>query len=178
MIKMLMWLFVLGITYAVVMATTGKKQRRRQPKPSHEDTPRKPVINLDAPWAYKQKSVLTAREQQLYYRLLNTYPELIVLTQVALSSVLDTTSYEYTWRNIIDKKSIDFVICKIDFSVVVAIELDDKTHERADRKYADTRKNKALETAGVPLVRWAAMPGVQQMDQELADAVLQNIRKR
>jgi very-short-patch-repair endonuclease len=54
----------------------------------------------------------------------------------------------------------DFVICKKDGSVVAAIELDDKTHESAQRAETDAKKQRATEAAGVLLVRWnvAKMP--------------------
>ena len=37
---------------------------------------------------------------------------------------------------------------------MAAIELDDKSHEHAKRIEADARKGKALEAAGVTLIRW------------------------
>lgn len=47
----------------------------------------------------------------------------------------------------------DFVLCRFDLSIVAVIELDDQSHERADRRGADARKNKALADAGIRLVR-------------------------
>lgn len=52
-------------------------------------------------------------------------------------------------------KHLDFVICDLDdHSIVCAIELDDSTHERADRRKRDYFLNRAMAAAGVPLHRF------------------------
>jgi len=52
--------------------------------------------------------------------------------------------------------SADFVVCNKDSSIVAVIELDDATHQREDRQAADAKKDKALGSAGVQIVRWQA----------------------
>jgi len=52
--------------------------------------------------------------------------------------------------------SADFVVCNKDSSIVAVIELDDASHERDVRKKADAKKNRALSSAGIPIVRWQA----------------------
>jgi hypothetical protein len=49
--------------------------------------------------------------------------------------------------------SVDFLIVKPDTSIVAAVELDDASHDRQDRRAADTRKAHALRSAGIPLLR-------------------------
>ena len=49
--------------------------------------------------------------------------------------------------------SADFVICAKDSSILAVIELDDATHERADRKAADEKKYRALTAAGLRVNR-------------------------
>ena len=56
--------------------------------------------------------------------------------------------------NRISQKHLDFVLLKPhDLSVWCAVELDDKTHGRADRKSRDTLLENVLAAAEVPLVR-------------------------
>ena len=52
--------------------------------------------------------------------------------------------------------SVDFVVCSKDSSIVAVIELDDATHQRKDRQTADAKKDKALGSADVLVVRWQA----------------------
>ncbi len=62
--------------------------------------------------------------------------------------------------NRIDRKHIDFVICKRDdFSIVAGIELDDKTHARKDRVERDGFLEQAFAATGISLLRFPARKG-------------------
>ena len=65
-------------------------------------------------------------------------------------------------RNRIAQLSIDFVFCAPDSTPIVAIELDDSSHERARNRDRDAKKDRACRDAGLRLVRWhvRAMPDV------------------
>jgi hypothetical protein len=108
------------------------------------------------PWPVAAKKLLTEREQALYQRLLSLYPDHKIFIQVALSQLVDVDR-KHPDRQAIRKRYkqlvADFVLCRSDLSVVAVIELDDRSHTRPDRQYADARKNKALADAGIRLVR-------------------------
>jgi very-short-patch-repair endonuclease len=76
----------------------------------------------------------------------------------------------HEWNNRINRMSLDFLVCLKDSTVVAAVELDDKTHERASRVEADAKKEKALSAAGIALVRWnvAALPDENAIRQAFA----------
>jgi very-short-patch-repair endonuclease len=116
-------------------------------------------------WPFYERRVMSKPEQVLYFRLVEVLPECIVLAQVQLSRVLGVKKGHNfrQWLNRIDRKSLDFLICLKDCSVVAAIELDDSTHDRDDRKKADRDKERALASAGVKLIRWQArsLPDVE-----------------
>jgi len=116
-------------------------------------------------WPLYAKHVLTKPEQVLYFRLVEAMPECIVLAQVQLSRVLAVKKGHNfrQWLNRIDRKSLDYVVCLRDASVIAAIELDDSTHDRGDRKKADQDKEHALASAGVKLIRWQtkSLPDVE-----------------
>ncbi len=62
--------------------------------------------------------------------------------------------------NRIDRKHVDFVICKkADFSIVAAIELDDKSHARKDRVERDRFLDQAFAATGISLLRFPARKG-------------------
>jgi hypothetical protein len=64
------------------------------------------------------------------------------------------------WNNRINRMSLDFVVCAKDATVIAPIELDDSSHDRASRVSADAKKQKALASAGISLLRWqcSALP--------------------
>jgi hypothetical protein len=110
----------------------------------------------DASWPFYAKKPLTQPEQVLYHRLVAAMPECIVLAQVQLSQVLGVKKgfNFHEWNNRINRMSLDFLVCLKDSTIVAAVELDDKTHEKTSRVEADAKKEKALSAAGVALVRW------------------------
>jgi very-short-patch-repair endonuclease len=111
------------------------------------------------PWPLEAKrQLLTERERALYQRLVQTLPNHIVLAQVQLLQVLKFQTGRRTQAilNRISQLSIDFLIINPDTSIVAAVELDDATHASEKRRQADARKDHALKSAGVPLIRWNA----------------------
>jgi very-short-patch-repair endonuclease len=80
------------------------------------------------------------------------------LAQVQLLQVLNFQRGRRTQAilNRFNQLSLDFLILNPDTSIVAAVELDDATHTRADRRHADARKDHALKSAGLPLIRWNA----------------------
>lgn len=114
---------------------------------------------LDKPWPLAAKrQLLSERERALYRRLVEALPNHLVLAQVQLLQVLEFQRGGRTPAvfNRISQLSLDFLLLNPDTSIVAAVELDDATHTRADRRQADARKEHALRSAGVPLIRWNA----------------------
>jgi hypothetical protein len=110
----------------------------------------------DVPWPVAARNLLTQRERSLYDSLLVLYPKHRLFVQVALSQLIDVPEdhpERQSIRNRFSQLVADFVLCRSNLSVVAVIELDDRSHERADRQAADARKNKALADAGLRLVR-------------------------
>ncbi len=111
---------------------------------------------------YISKNPLTPTETMFYHQLVEALPDFIVLAQVQLSSFLkvDTSITEWKdyskWFNPIAQQSIDYLICQKDFSIITAIELDDKSHNGVKSTERDTKKNKNLLSANIPLIRWHA----------------------
>jgi len=112
----------------------------------------------DEVWPFYAKKPLSQPEQILYFRLVQALPAHIVLAQVQLSRLLGVkkgNNYQ-AWFNRINRMSADFVVCNKDSSIVAVIELDDATHQRKDRQAADAKKDRALASAGIRVLRWQA----------------------
>jgi very-short-patch-repair endonuclease len=71
-----------------------------------------------------------------------------------LIQVRPQTTDHLAWRNRILCKHIDFVLCDHDsMEIRLAVELDDRTHQRPKRQERDAFVDSALEAAGIPLLR-------------------------
>jgi len=109
-----------------------------------------------AEWPFYAKRPLSSPEQILYYRLVSSLPNNIVLAQVQVARVLGVKKgfNFHEWNNRINRLSYDFVVCSKDSTVLAAIELDDKTHEATSRAATDIKKGRATTAAGLQLIRW------------------------
>ena len=118
-------------------------------------------------WPVRAHDPLTEPEQVLYWRLCEAFPEHVVLSQVALSQLLqvDSEKDRQAVFNRISQLVADFVVCTKAFEVVAVIELDDRSHETAARAAADARKTQALAAAGYRLVRLhvSRMPSLAEL---------------
>lgn len=78
--------------------------------------------------------------------------------QIHVASILEVKKGELKWQTYFNKiisKSIDFVIFdKINISPVLAIELDDHTHNFAKRIERDEFVNKAIKDADIKMIRF------------------------
>lgn len=107
--------------------------------------------------SYRAKNVMTEAERKLYYTLKAAVEDAAtVLAQVNMSSFLNAKGQGYTAFNKISKKSVDFLVCDKNGLPILAIELQDRSHEKEDRKKNDEEKAYALKIAKIPLVEFEA----------------------
>jgi Ca2+/Na+ antiporter len=124
---------------------------------------------------YFSKKPLTKTEIIFYNKLREALPQYIVLPQVQLASFIRVNrslikpNETYKWQNPISQQSVDFLICNNDFSIVAAIELDDKTHDSYLAIKSDNKKTSNIEAAKIPLIRWHAekMPNQEEIHFEV-----------
>ena len=116
-------------------------------------------VEEKAKYRYNRKNFfLTRAEHECYDALVEAVgAEYRIFAQVHLPTLVDNTVRGQDWRAAlahINRKSVDFVLCdKAYLSPKLAIELDDKSHERPDRQERDREVERILHEAGVPLLR-------------------------
>jgi very-short-patch-repair endonuclease len=110
-------------------------------------------------YQYKRKNFfLTRAEHECFDSIMKAVGEdYLIFAQVHLPTLIDNKVVGQNWRAAfrhINGKSVDFVLCdKAYISPKLAIELDDKTHERPDRQERDVEVERILKEAGVLLLR-------------------------
>ena len=110
--------------------------------------------------------LLTPAEYSFYKVLHQVLPaDRIVLVKVRLADVFDVKDGlergpKQAARNRIDRKHLDFIVCDRATCVpLLAIELDDASHGRADRQTRDLFVDGLCRASGLPLVRQPARRG-------------------
>ena len=106
-----------------------------------------------------RRRLLSKNEQPMYFRLCETFPNHVVLTQVAFSALIDGRSR--ATRNTFDRKVADFVLCTKAFEVIAVIELDDSSHKK--REVADAARDELLTSAGYQVLRFPRVPDVAEL---------------
>lgn len=126
---------------------------------------------------YRRKPSLITNAEKQFFKVLSEVAgdRYFIVPQVNLSDLVWVDygeKYQKTYRSKIDKKSVDFVLCdKVDFSPVLAIELDDKSHLRPDRVERDYFVEELFKKVEIPLLR------VKKESQYNTDELTQRIKK-
>ena len=80
-----------------------------------------------------------------------------IFPQIHLPSFLEHKIFGQNWNGAfrhIDEKSVDFILCdKENLSPKLVIELDDRSHERPDRRSRDQEVERILKDARMPILR-------------------------
>ena len=106
----------------------------------------------------KRPSLVTDAELQFYAALADVVDQRWrIFTMVRLADVIRvraTAVQRMTWQNRILAKHVDFVLCdRESLEAILAIELDDSSHQRADRAARDQFLEAALQASKLPLLR-------------------------
>lgn len=131
-------------------------------------------------YRYSKKMNLITRNETIFFKTLSNIinDEYLLFPQVHLSSILDEKTTKQNWKAAfrhINQKSVDFVICTKDsLQPICAIELDDATHQRKDRKERDKEVERIFNQAQLPLIRFTT---VQSRDIESVRSTIQDILK-
>jgi len=108
---------------------------------------------------YQRRSSLLTKSELKFYEQLRDAVEgrWAIMAMVRMADILRVEKGNrkfQSWQNRIQAKHIDFVLCNHEtMEIVLAIELDDTSHQRPDRKERDIFVNGAFDDAGIRLLR-------------------------
>lgn len=145
--EFLLILLVIVLAVAIINAKKTGARESSSPKPSYQ---------------YRRKSFLMTKAEHSFFNTLNqAYGDThFIFPQVHLSEFLDHTVKGQDWRgalSTIQRKSVDYIMCdKTYVRPLVAIELDDSTHQQLDRVKRDQLVEAICAQANMPLVRFSS----------------------
>lgn len=126
---------------------------------------RRPASNGKAdPLPYSKRKYLLSPAERSFYEILKRLAPSnhTVFAKVRLADLVFVTKGTPSWQshfNRISRKHLDFVICNPDLAPVVAIELDDSSHDEDGRQSRDEFVDQALLAAALPIVHVRARRG-------------------
>jgi very-short-patch-repair endonuclease len=126
---------------------------------------------LPAAFPYRARASLVTKNEMLFYTALRRAAgaRFTIAPKVRLADVITCrrAAWSMGYGRLIAQKHIDFLVCDpAGLRVLLAVEVDDHSHERRDRQRRDRFVDRALRAAGVPLVRVRAAASYDHRDLE------------
>jgi very-short-patch-repair endonuclease len=123
-----------------------------------------------SPYHYGRKKYLMTQAENNFFKLLisSVGDRVNVFPQVRLSALLYRAKgiehrYWYAALSRINQKSVDYILCdKLTGEILLAIELDDITHDTVIRQKRDSDVNEMLKEAGMPFMRFRDIRNLTQ----------------
>lgn len=122
----------------------------------------------------KKYRLLNDAEQELFHRLREAMPNMLVFAQVGVAQLAQLRGRRDARALArMAGRGVDFVICAQDFAIIAAIELAWPTSTEPEEE-----KNKALRSLGIPLIvfRPNNLPDAEAISREIADAIVRRNR--
>lgn len=155
--------------------TQKLKINEEKPAPTPNRSQEKRITEEQLPRKYSTKPTLMTPAEAVFFKILrNTIPEAPIFPKVRVADVLEATN---RWSGDflrISQKHFDWVLCHPEtFEPIIAIELDDSSHQSAKAKSSDATKNEAAHEAGLTLLRfrWQREYDEESIRRKIADAV-------
>ncbi len=111
---------------------------------------------------------ISSAELNFFFNLKSVVGDPIqIFSKVKLSDLFYAKTGDYgrnrSYTNRIDRKHVDFLLCDSKtLKPILGIELDDKSHQRADRQERDDFVNHVFEAAKLPLMHISVQGGYSQ----------------
>lgn len=132
----------------------------------------KPKAEKTSKARFKQKPLMSAKEQEFYSLLINSemFSDFNIFPQVSMNAFID--AFEWRDRNHFDRKYVDFLICdKKSNAIFCVIELDGKEHQKKQNK--DMKRDALLKEAGISTLRYQnnRMPTPEKIKQDMLNLI-------
>ncbi len=117
------------------------------------------LVQGNARLPYEKRASLLTQSELAFYRALSQAVDghwsIHAMVRLAdLIQVRPETPKSQSWQNRIHAKHVDFLLCDHGtMEAKLALELDDRTHERPELRARDQFVDQALADAGLPLLR-------------------------
>lgn len=140
------------------------------------------IQDVKAPTRYrytKKEYLMTKYERYFYRRLHHLFGKhYLIFPQIHLDDIFEHKAWGQSWRgalSTIQRKSVDFVVCSTDCRILLAIELDDASHEYEDRVRRDKLVDHMFDKAGSCLIRFSNVESLT--DDKIKEWILRGIRE-
>jgi hypothetical protein len=154
------------VAFVTIFLIHNKRNQQEEQLHKTEALSSKPSFDCE-----RIENLLTNAELSFYHALNQAVSgHYIVMSKVRVADTLKparglNNSTRMKCFNFLAKKHFDFVLCQPNtMQIVKAVELNDRSHQRADRKARDENLKAACNSAGLPLYFVDCAPSYSIMD--------------
>jgi very-short-patch-repair endonuclease len=127
-------------------------------------------------YTYKKRENFFSKNELNFYKQLQKEVDnsnLTIFAKVRLADLIEPKKHDSTWQahfNKICSKHVDFLLYDTTADEPkLIIELDDRSHDRADRQERDTFVDQALQQAGIPILHTRSS---ENLKEEIQKAII------
>ena len=143
-------LIVLAVIIVVVARTLTASSRSKKANEAKQEDQQK-EDPLKGKKYHARESLLTDNEYDFYIQLVEAFPKANIQVQQVLYSFIEQEKEYFNQRPTGLYKSVDFLICNEELVPLVAIEVNDKSHNSLDRQKRDEFVLTLLDHCKIPL---------------------------
>lgn len=151
MIKLLLLLFAIIGILVLISIYSYLKERNDELRGLKDNSMVDQLSNHVTP-----SKILSTHEQEMYAMLVKACPRHIVLCQVSFNAFLKCN--EIGVRNKFNRSMCDFMIVDEEFTPILCVELDDRSHLAETVKKRDEFRDNLLSAASIPTERFYGVP--------------------
>lgn len=161
----------------------AKPKKNKKIEEQSEDVPEVPT-GEKITYPYKLTQRVFSPKEGYFYRDVRPIADklkLIVFTKMRLADLLyipKGTENEKAWFNRIKAKHIDFIFVDSNYKVRLLVEIDDQTHNRADRQARDEEVDEIFRQQGLEVLHlraWGKRYGAEDLETIITNAL--NVQK-
>lgn len=173
----------LGIMCKFAFQDDGKTKKNKKIEEQSEDVPEVPT-GEKITYPYKLTQRVFSPKEGYFYRDVRPIADklkLIVFTKMRLADLLyipKGTENEKAWFNRIKAKHIDFIFVDSNYKIRLLVEIDDQTHNRADRQARDEEVDEIFRQQGLEVLHlraWGKRYGAEDLETIITNAL--NVQK-
>lgn len=128
--------------------------------------------------AYIKKKLMSESELIFYNYFKKLEPDYIVLPQINLATIIKKVKTHSEYQNELFR-NIDFCIFNKNYEILLAIEINDNTHKKYERRKRDEKVKDILKKSNIDLLTYNVnYPNTEESVIERTKNALQNIKNK
>jgi len=157
----LLFILIMIVNVSIVIVKKRNKMSKNNVSKSQKATNKYSSINFRY---YKQKDDFITHSESILYKSMQTCvgDKAAIFAKVRLADIFSVESDEYLGKNVfwkhfreISQKHVDFLICNnVTLKPLLAIELDDPSHDNRQSQVNDAFKDELFNRAKLPMHRF------------------------